>query len=133
MNYRRKKLGGVIIKLDFEKAYDKVKWSFLLQATRMKGFSPSLCAWIQFYSILQVGPFFCTFKGLRQGYPLSPILFNIVADMLAILFARAKEENQFQGIVPHLVLGVCLFFSMLMIQWFSCTTIFNMLGTSSYF
>jgi hypothetical protein len=51
-------------------------------------------------------PKFCTFKGLRQGDPLSPILFNIVADMLAILFARAKEENQFQGIVLHLIPGV---------------------------
>jgi hypothetical protein len=31
------------------------------------------------------------------------MLFNIVADMLTILFARAKEENQFHGIVPHLI------------------------------
>jgi hypothetical protein len=36
---------------------------------------------------------------------LSPILFNIVADMLATLFTRATEENQFKGIVPHLILG----------------------------
>jgi guanylate kinase len=35
-----KKLDGVILNLDFEKAYDKVKWSFLQQALRMKGFSP---------------------------------------------------------------------------------------------
>jgi hypothetical protein len=35
-----KKLKGVILKLDFEKAYDKVKWSFLQQTLRMKGFSP---------------------------------------------------------------------------------------------
>jgi mannosylglycoprotein endo-beta-mannosidase len=35
-----KKLNGVILKLDFEKAYDKVKWSFLQQTLRMKGFSP---------------------------------------------------------------------------------------------
>jgi hypothetical protein len=34
-----KKLNGVILKLDFEKAYDKVKWSFLQQTLRMKGFS----------------------------------------------------------------------------------------------
>jgi hypothetical protein len=34
----RKKLNGVILKIDFEKAYDKVKWSFLQQTLRMKGF-----------------------------------------------------------------------------------------------
>ncbi|WVZ76758.1 hypothetical protein U9M48_024700, partial [Paspalum notatum var. saurae] len=42
----RKKLDGVILKLDFEKAYDKVKWSFLQQTLRMKGFSPKWCNWI---------------------------------------------------------------------------------------
>jgi hypothetical protein len=34
-----KKLNGVILKIDFEKAYDKVKWSFLQQTLKMKGFS----------------------------------------------------------------------------------------------
>jgi hypothetical protein len=53
----------------------------------------------------EVGPFFSTHKGLRQGDPLSPILFNIVANMLAILLLRAKENNQFAGVVPHLVEG----------------------------
>jgi hypothetical protein len=52
-----------------------------------------------------IGPFFSTHKGLRQGDALSPILFNIVADMLAVLFARAKEEHQLNGIVPHLIDG----------------------------
>jgi hypothetical protein len=39
-------LSGVIFKVDFEKAYDKVKWPFLQQANRMKGFSPLWCQWI---------------------------------------------------------------------------------------
>lgn len=35
----RKKMNGVIFKIDFEKAYDKVNWIFLQQTLRMKGFS----------------------------------------------------------------------------------------------
>src|SRR4051812_17682988 len=109
-----KKLNGVIFKIDFEKAYDKVKWSFLQQTLRMKGFSEEWCALI--HSCVsggsvsvnvndEIGCFFQTKKGLRQGDPLSPILFNIVADMLAIMIERAKLDNQIEGVVPHLVDG----------------------------
>ena len=49
------------------------------------------------------GSYFQTKKGLRQGDPLSPILFNIAVDMLAIIIARAKENGQVKGAVPHLV------------------------------
>src|SRR5438132_2509435 len=81
----RKKLNGVIFKIDFEKAYDKVKWSFLQQTLRMKGFSELWGAWIQAFgtggSVAikvndDVGHYFQTKKGLRQDDPLSPILFN---------------------------------------------------------
>nr|ABF94719.1 retrotransposon protein, putative, unclassified [Oryza sativa Japonica Group] len=50
-----------------------------------------------------IGNFFQTKKGLRQGDPLSPILFNLVADMLSILIQRAKDQGRFQGVIPHLV------------------------------
>jgi hypothetical protein len=111
---KRKKLDGVILKLDFEKAYDKVKWGFLKQVLRMKGFHPKWCLWIeQFVSRGSVGikvnddigHYFQTKKGLRQGDPLSPTLFNIIADILAILIARAKEDGQIGGLIPHLVEG----------------------------
>jgi hypothetical protein len=46
-----------------------------------------------------------TRKGLRQGDPLSPMLFNIVAHMLAILIERAKSDGQIEGVIPHLIDG----------------------------
>ena len=49
--------------------------------------------------------YFQTHKGLRQGDSMSPLLFNIVADMLAILIGRAKQHGQVEGLVPHLVDG----------------------------
>jgi hypothetical protein len=38
-----------------------------------------------------VDHYFHTKKGLRQDNPLSPIIFNIVVDMLAILIEQAKD------------------------------------------
>jgi hypothetical protein len=53
----------------------------------------------------QVGRYFQTKKGLRQGDPLSSLLFNLVVDMLATLITRAREEGQIDGLVPHLIDG----------------------------
>uniref|UniRef100_A0A8I6YC49 Reverse transcriptase domain-containing protein n=1 Tax=Hordeum vulgare subsp. vulgare TaxID=112509 RepID=A0A8I6YC49_HORVV len=69
-----KKLDGVIFKVDFEKAYDKVKWSFLQQALRMKGFNERwrdhVDTFIQKGSVGikvndDIGHFCQTHKGLR--------------------------------------------------------------------
>ena len=71
-----KKQDGVIFKIDFEKSYDKVKWSFLQQTLRMKEFSPKWCRWIE--GMIKrgsvgikingdVGHYFQTKRGLRQG------------------------------------------------------------------
>jgi hypothetical protein len=78
-----KKLNGVILKLDLKKAYDKVKWFFLHQTLRMKGFSAEWRSLIDSFvsggSVAikvndDVGKYFQTLKGLRQGDPLSPML-----------------------------------------------------------
>nr|XP_051221032.1 uncharacterized protein LOC127339195 [Lolium perenne] len=109
-----KKLDGVLFKIDFEKAYDKVKWPFLQQTLRMKGFDPewgrAVQQFVQGGSVGvkvndDIGHYFQTKKGLRQGDPLSPMLFNIVVDMLAILIERAKGDGQVGGLIPHLVEG----------------------------
>lgn len=49
--------------------------------------------------------YFQTHKGLRHRDSMSPVLFNIVADMLATLISRAKESVQVGCLVPHLVKG----------------------------
>jgi hypothetical protein len=78
---QRKKQSGLILKIDFEKAYDKVKLSFVKQTLRMKGFLDTWCQWIECFTQNglvgikindQVGDNFQTHKGLRQEDPLYP-------------------------------------------------------------
>jgi hypothetical protein len=52
-----------------------------------------------------MGCHFQTRKGLSQGDPLPPVLFNIVADMLTILIKRAKSDGQIERMITHLVDG----------------------------
>jgi hypothetical protein len=72
-SYTPKKQDGAIIKIDFEKAYDKVKWECLQQAPRMKGFSETWCKWVEHFTQGgnvgikvndQQGAYFQTRKGL---------------------------------------------------------------------
>jgi hypothetical protein len=110
----KKKQSGIILKLNFEKAYDKVSWQFLEEVLVKKGFCER---WIQW--ILKVvcggrvvvnlngdlGKYFRSYKGLRQGDPLSPLLFNIVADALSAILDRASKRGFLRGVTPDLVEG----------------------------
>jgi hypothetical protein len=78
---------------------------------QIKGFSVQWCQWID--KIIQgvmsglklMIKWVLIFrqKRVETEDPLSPLLFNIVADMLAILIKKAKVEGQFDVVVPHLV------------------------------
>jgi hypothetical protein len=80
------------LKIDFEKAYDKVNWNFLFDYCKRKGFSDNWMIWIR--KVITKGtlsvkvndkvcPYFTSYKGVRRGDPFAPFMFNIAANSLA--------------------------------------------------
>ena len=110
----KKKKPGVLFKIDFEKAFDKIKWPFLYQILVQKGFPTE---WIDMVMKIvtsgkvgikvngEIGPYFATHQGLRQGDPLSPLLFDLVVDVLAVLIERAQEQGVLVGLAQNLIRG----------------------------
>lgn len=47
--------------------------------------------------------YFKTHRGLRQGDPLSPLLFNLVVDALAHMMNKAREHGHIKGVVSNLI------------------------------
>ena len=95
---------AVILSLDAEKAFDKVSWSFLFSALHNFGFGISFIQWI---SALYNSPratvttngiksqSFILERGTRQGCPLSPLLFAIFIEPLAIAI---RQNAKIKGI-----------------------------------
>jgi hypothetical protein len=105
---------GLVLKLDYEKAYDHVNWEFLDEMLVSRGFGRKFRSWIS--SSLVNGSFcvrtndqnseyFVAGKGLKQGDPLSPILFNFVAEVFTKTLAKAASHNLIKGLLPQVVPG----------------------------
>ncbi|XP_058734104.1 uncharacterized protein LOC131605811 [Vicia villosa] len=103
---KRNKRSCLVLKVDFEKAYDNVNWSFLLYMLSRFGFGEKWLRWMKAcicsssMSVLVNGSptkDFMAEKGLKQGDPLSPFLFTIVTEGLARMVAMAKDRGVFSG------------------------------------
>ncbi|XP_038704713.1 uncharacterized protein LOC120000656 [Tripterygium wilfordii] len=104
----RRKKKGLLFKLDLEKAFDFVNWRYLDMVMLRMGFGVKWRSWIMecvstaCVSILVNGSPTKEIrmqKGIRQGDPLSPFLFNIAAEGLHQLFTLAEEKGLLKGIV----------------------------------
>ncbi|GJT34880.1 RNA-directed DNA polymerase, eukaryota [Tanacetum coccineum] len=104
---KHKKFKGMIFKVDFEKAFDSVKWEFLEETLKSFGFGHRWCKWISGClnnargSVLVNGnptSEFQFFKGLKQGDPLSPFLFILIMETLHLSFKRILSAGLYKGI-----------------------------------
>jgi hypothetical protein len=99
--------GNLALKIDITKAFDTLDWKFLLKVLKQFGFNEVFCNWI--HVILQSaylsvsingkshGYFNCT-RGVRQGDPLSPLLFCLAEDVLSRSISKLVAQGSLSQI-----------------------------------
>ena len=96
------RISGLLVAIDFQKAFDSINRSFMIKALSALNFGPSLIHWIQtFYknitsTVMNNGYTTTPFqllRGVRQGDPLSPYLVIICLEILAIDIRRNKDQK----------------------------------------
>ena len=101
----KENIPGLMIFIDFRKAFDTLEWNFLFKCLDAFNFGPEFKPWINtFYKNIQScvinnglsSEYFNLSRGVRQGDPLSPYLFLLAVETLAI---AVRENVEIKGIV----------------------------------
>jgi hypothetical protein len=103
---KRGKCGFMFLKMDMEKAFDKIEWNLILAIMQHLGFHATWLQWIEscisstsFSILLNGSPFglFSSKRGLRQGDPLSPFLFILGSELLSRLLLKEERIGNIKG------------------------------------
>jgi hypothetical protein len=92
----------VVLKLDYEKVYDRVNWQLLVKMLHSRGFGAKWIGWVM--KIVKgsstavklndiTGPYIKPGKGLKHGDPLPPLLFNLVVDVFSRMLVKAVSRG----------------------------------------
>ncbi len=99
---------GILLFLDFEKAFDSIDWDFIDKCLHKMGFKDNFCKWIKLIytdpkAFLKINGFLSKTislnRGTRQGCPLSCLIFIICTEILAQHIKQGIEIHGFD--VPH--------------------------------
>ena len=109
----KKNIAAVIISVDFEKAFDRVEHSSLIEAFKYFGFPSNMINWIKLLFNEMVlctinngytSPAFCPTSGIYQGNPIGPYGFIILIELLAMRLRTTKEIQGIKiGNIKHLL------------------------------
>ena len=103
-------IGGILMTIDFEKAFDSVNLKYLNKALESFNFGESVRKWVTlFYNNVSscvmnknaTSAYFDISRGVRQGDPLSSLLFIIAVELLAV---NIRNNRNINGINPFLVM-----------------------------
>lgn len=105
MNYiDNSKESGFFVQVDFEKAFDSIEWSFLIKGLKSYNFGSYFINWIKIlYTDISscVGnngyysEYFTLSRSIRQGCPVSALLFILIAELIAI---NIRNDKKIKGI-----------------------------------
>nr|CAD1824707.1 unnamed protein product [Ananas comosus var. bracteatus] len=93
---------AALLKIDFERAFDQINWDFLFQLLSARGFGTKWVDWIKGLLLSTSsavllngtpGSSFVCKRGLRQGDPLSPLLFILCIDVLFRMIDAATSSG----------------------------------------
>ena len=93
-------IDGMLVLIDFEKAFDSISWAFLYEVFELFGFSKNFIKWIKLFNnnvtayVIQCGILSDPLnieRGARQGDPIAAFEFILCAEILSIMIRENKE------------------------------------------
>ena len=104
---KKKRIPSLLLKLDFQKAYDSVNWSFLKLVMIKMDFGWKWISWIMrcvcsasMFILVNGSPLkpFKMEKVLKQGDPLLPYLFILISEALVCLLKKDEDLNLIEAV-----------------------------------
>ena len=95
------------LKIDFDKPYDRLEWSFILDSLSQMGLNPPYLSYVKTLfgnarARVAVNGYVTSplalHKSIGQGCPLAPLLYAIAADGFSFLVQQKMDTNPMQGI-----------------------------------